>query len=85
MDSGQHEAYQKLMEKVSEGYSAESISKYSSPESIANVIYDAATDNKNQLRYIAGTDAISLYTEREKIGAEAQYNKICLLYTSRCV
>ena len=60
LDSGQHEAYQKLMEKVSEGYSAESISKYSSPESIANVIYDAATDNKNQLRYIA----CLLYTSR---------------------
>jgi len=76
LDGGQHEAYQKLMEKVSEGYSAESISNYATPESIANVIYDASTDNKKQLRYIAGTDAISLYTEREKIGAEAQYHKI---------
>jgi len=76
LDGGQHQAYQKLMEKVSEGYSAESISNYATPESIANVIYDVSTDNKKQLRYIAGTDAISLYTEREKIGAEAQYHKI---------
>jgi len=81
LDGGQHEAYQKLMNKVSEGYSAESISNYATPESIANVIYDAATDNKNQLRYIAGQDAISLYTEREKIGAEAQYQKIQKMFT----
>jgi len=81
LDGGQHEAYQKLMNKVSEGYSAESISNYATPESIANVIYDAATDNKKQLRYIAGQDAISLYTEREKIGAEAQYQKIQKMFT----
>lgn len=76
MDGGQHEAYSKLVEKVSEGYSEENISSFSTAESIANVIYEAATDNKEQLRYIAGQDAISLYTEREKIGAEAQYRKI---------
>lgn len=76
MDGGQHEAYQKLVEKVSEGYSAEKVSQYSTAESIAAVIYEAATDNKDQLRYVAGADAISLYDERTKIGAEAQYKKI---------
>ncbi|MFC6101431.1 SDR family oxidoreductase [Olivibacter domesticus] len=81
MDGGQHEAYNKLVEKVSEGYSKESVSNYSTAESIANVIYEAATDNKEQLRYIAGQDAISLYTEREKIGAEAQYRKIQEMFT----
>ncbi len=76
MDGGQHEAYSKLVKKVSEGYSEERVSQFSKAESIANVIFEAATDNKEQLRYIAGKDAISLYTEREKIGAEAQYRKI---------
>lgn len=76
MDGGQHEAYHKLVEKVSEGYSAEKVSQYSTAESIAAVIYEATTDNKDQLRYVAGTDAISLYDERTKIGAEAQYKKI---------
>jgi NAD(P)-dependent dehydrogenase (short-subunit alcohol dehydrogenase family) len=76
MDGGQHEAYQKLVEKVSEGYSAERVSKFSTAEHIAHVIYESATDNKNQLRYFAGADAISLYDERVKIGAEAQYRKI---------
>lgn len=76
MDGGQHEAYKKLVEKVSDGYSEEKVSQFSTAESIANVIYEASTDNKEQLRYIAGQDAISLYTEREKIGAEAQYRKL---------
>jgi NAD(P)-dependent dehydrogenase (short-subunit alcohol dehydrogenase family) len=73
MEVGQHEAYNKLVEKVSEGFSTESISKFSTAENIASVIYEAATDNKDQLRYIAGNDAISLYGERERIGAEAQH------------
>lgn len=76
MDGGQHEAYNQLVEKVSEGYSEERVSNFSTPESIAAMIFDAATDNKDQLRYIAGQDAVSLYTEREEIGAEAQYQKI---------
>lgn len=76
MDGGQHEAYNKLIEKVSEGYSAEKVNQFSTAESIATVIYEAATDNKEQLRYIAGNDAISLYTERGKIGTEAQHRKM---------
>ncbi|MDJ1481326.1 SDR family oxidoreductase [Cytophagaceae bacterium YF14B1] len=76
MDGGQDEAYQELVEKVSQGYSAEKVSQFSTPESIANTIYEAATDDKNQLRYIAGSDAIALYEERMAMGAEAQYRKI---------
>jgi short-subunit dehydrogenase len=76
LDGGQHEAYQKLMGKVSEGYSAERIRQFATAEHVASVIYEAATDNKAQFRYIAGKDAISLYAEREKIGAEAQCRKI---------
>lgn len=81
LDGGQHGAYQKLMAKVSEGYSAERISQYATAEHVASVIYEAATDNKEQLRYIAGNDAISLYAEREKNGAEAQYRKIQEMFT----
>ena len=76
LDGGQHEAYQQLVAKVSEGYSAGSVSKFATSEHVAAIIYEAAIDNKDQLRYIAGKDAISLYAEREKIGAEAQYRKI---------
>jgi hypothetical protein len=58
MDGGQHEAYQKLVDNVSEGYSAERVSQFSTAEYVASVIYEAATDNKDQLRYVAGADAI---------------------------
>ncbi|MDN3693429.1 SDR family oxidoreductase [Chryseobacterium tructae] len=43
----------------------------STPEQIAEVVYEAATDGKKQLRYVAGEDAKALYTQRLEIGAEA--------------
>lgn len=76
LDGAQHQGYQQLMAKVQEGYSPEQIANYSKPEDIANVIYEAATDGKDQLRYIAGKDANALYKERSEIGAEAQVQKI---------
>lgn len=81
MDGGMHHAYQKLADKVSQGYSAEKVSQFSTPEHIADVIYEAATDNKQQIRYLAGTDAISVYGERMKIGTEAHYAKMQEMFT----
>lgn len=43
----------------------------SKPEQVAEVVYEAATDEKDQLWYVAGTDAqayLDLYAE---IGLEA--------------
>lgn len=73
MDGGMHEAYKTLVEKVSEGYSEEKASQFSTPNRIAEVIFEAATDNKDQLRYIAGNDAATLYNERIQHGAEKHY------------
>lgn len=42
----------------------------STPEQIADVVYEAATDGKNQLRYLAGEDAKALYNQRLELGAE---------------
>jgi len=67
-----HPAYQQLVARVSEGYSEEQIANYSKAEDVAEVIYGAATDGTGQLRYIAGKDAIALYTERLANGPEAQ-------------
>ena len=44
---------------------------YSSPEEIAEVVYEAATDGKDQLRYIAGADAKAMYAMRQQVGEEA--------------
>lgn len=76
MDGAVHAAYQQLIDKVSEGYSAEQVASYSSAEDIASVIYEAATDGSDQLRYVAGKDAIALYADRNTIGAEAQVKGI---------
>jgi len=44
---------------------------YSTPEQIAEVVYEAATDGKDQLRYVAGTDAKTMYDMRLQMGDEA--------------
>ncbi|MBS1780733.1 MAG: SDR family oxidoreductase [Bacteroidetes bacterium] len=76
MDIATHDAYQGLIDKVSEGYNEESIKRYSTPEMVANAIFKAATDNNNQLRYIVGSDAEALYNERLNISPEGQYKKL---------
>lgn len=43
----------------------------SSPEQIAEVVYEAATDGKKQLRYVAGEDAKAIYAQRLELGDEA--------------
>ena len=40
------------------------------------MVYEAATDGKNQLRYVAGKDAQALYARRNEIGAEAARKEI---------
>jgi len=49
---------------------------YSSPGQIAEVVYEAATDGKQQLRYLAGADATATYAMRLKMGGEAFRNAI---------
>ena len=44
---------------------------YSTPEQIAEVVYEAATDGKDQLRYVAGPDAKATYAMRLQLGDEA--------------
>jgi short-subunit dehydrogenase len=76
LQGGLHNAYAKLVERVSEGYSAEQIANYTKPEEVAQVIFDAATDGTSQLRYIAGKDAIALYSQRLENGPEVQVQNI---------
>lgn len=42
----------------------------STPEQIAEVVYEAATDGKRKLRYVAGEDAKALYAQRLELGDE---------------
>ena len=45
-------------------------SQYSSPEAIAEVIYQAATDESGQLRFVAGDDAQQLWQARQNMPYE---------------
>lgn len=76
LQGGMHEAYSQLVAKVGEGYSEEQIANYSKADDVAQIIYDAATDDKEQLRYLAGNDAIGLYRERLELTPEGQFEKI---------
>ncbi len=44
---------------------------YSTPEQIAQVVCEAATDGKDRLRYVAGADAKATYAMRVQMGDEA--------------
>jgi len=81
MQGAMHEAYQKLVDKVSEGYSEEQLANYTKPEVVAEIIYSAATDEKSQLRYVAGNDANALYDERLQLTPEGQFKKIKTEFT----
>ncbi|AYB30689.1 SDR family oxidoreductase [Chryseolinea soli] len=71
MDVGSHDAYNEPiahMMKVLMG--PESMFKFSTADAIASVVYEAATDGKNQVRYIAGPDANVMYAQRHAQGSE---------------
>lgn len=66
-----HEAYsadvQRMMARF---YDPARTAGRSSAEQIAAVVWEAVTDGKDQLRYVAGDDAQALYAQRQQVGAE---------------
>lgn len=64
-----HPAYENLMSKfmalIQHGENT------TTAEQIAEVVYGAATDGKNTLRYVCGEDAKNLYAQRLEVGDEA--------------
>ena len=72
LDTGQHPAYDALVNKFMGTITdPKQMETYSSPEQIAEVVYEAATDGKEQLRYVAGADAKAMYAMRLELGDEA--------------
>lgn len=64
--------YNATLEKMQKVFgNPERLNSYSTSEQIAAVIFEAATDGKKQMRYIAGADAIPLYDLRKQIGDDA--------------
>lgn len=70
LDTRSFPAYQEVETRMFAGFDA-MMQSASTPEQIAEVVYEAATDGKDQLRYVAGEDAKTLYTRRLEIGSEA--------------
>lgn len=69
LDTAITPAYEPLMQSMMTGF--QSMMQYaSSAEQIAAVVYEAATDGKDQLRYVAGEDARTLYAQRLEQGGE---------------
>lgn len=68
LDVARHPAYEEGLEKLFDLMNPDNMEPV---EWIANVVYEAATDGKKQLRYVAGVMANQLYARRLEIGAEA--------------
>ncbi|TKC62336.1 SDR family oxidoreductase [Pedobacter hiemivivus] len=64
----QHPAYEEGLGKLFELMNPDN---FDPVELIAKVVYEAATDGKSQLRYVAGEFANQLYARRLEIGSEA--------------
>ena len=63
-----HPAYDEAYQKLVALFNSDN---FSTAEQIAEVVYEAATDGKNQVRYVAGKDAQDLYARRNEVGNEA--------------
>lgn len=62
--------YEVLNESMGKLISNGQLFQFNEVEEIATVVYEAATDGKDQLRYLAGTDAKQTAEQRLKVGAE---------------
>ncbi|RIV18626.1 SDR family oxidoreductase [Fibrisoma montanum] len=71
--------YQSLVERMF-GSFEQSMQSASTPEFIAETVFEAATDGKDQLKYVAGKDAVGLYARREEIGQLATMREIEQLF-----
>jgi NAD(P)-dependent dehydrogenase (short-subunit alcohol dehydrogenase family) len=71
LELARHPAYDELLARTAAVFrSPERAAKYSTAEQIAEVVYEAATDGKDQLRYVAGEDARASYAQRKAVGDE---------------
>jgi len=67
-----HPAYAEPIGKVMKAFSDPERAQFrSTAEYIAEIVFEAATDGKNQLRYVAGKDANAAFRRRNEIGIEA--------------
>lgn len=68
LDSNSHEAYQALANKL---YASFNVEDFNKAQDVAEIVYEVATDDKDQLRYTIGKGAEQTLRRRREIGAEA--------------
>ena len=71
----QHTDYDGALAKVWASFES-GTDNYSSAELIAGIIYDAATDGTDRLRYLAGKDAEALYAAWKQLDNESFFNMV---------
>ena len=77
MEIAHHPAYEERANPVISSFTDPKVkAHYSTPAQVAEVIYEAATDGKDQFIYLAGEDAKEWYASRRKIGDEAFRKKM---------
>jgi len=69
LDRNLHPAYKSLEDKLFAMTEA-MMDAAASAEQIAKIVYEAATDGKDQIRYIAGEDSKAMYARRLELGSE---------------
>lgn len=81
LDMSSHEAYQEALDKVTAVFfDPERAATHSTAAAIAEVVYEAATDGKDQLRYFAGEDAKGFIARRQELGYEDFRDEIYQLF-----
>lgn len=70
MQTAESKGYEPINDRMNELIANGHLFSFSDVEDIAAVVYEAATDNKDQLRYIAGEDAVRTARERTEKGPE---------------
>lgn len=70
MQVAQHPDYEPLLQKMTEVY-ADGLLQFTEPEEIAATVYEAATDGRNRMTYLAGEDAKQLVEQRYTEGTDA--------------
>ena len=70
LDVSTHEAYAALFDRVVQAFTGPGAPAGAAPESVAQVVWEAATDGRDQLRYVAGEEARQRYAHLELVGAD---------------
>lgn len=76
MDVTENKEYDTLMQRLHEGFADNTFMEFSDAAVIADVVYEAATDQKDRMVYPAGNDAVRIYGKRLEEGPEAYRKQV---------